>query len=83
MRAFMIAVGLVATVLVAGLIGFSAQLTSQRVVETLTTQLSNLGFEAAAHGESSLGIFPDAFIDEKSSKLFFLTLPCAVANIIW
>ena len=26
--------------------------------------------------------FPDALIDEKSSKLFFLTLPCAVAKII-
>ena len=62
MRAFMIAVGLVATLLVAGLIWFSAQLTSQRVLETITTQLSEFGFEASSHGESSLGIFPDAFI---------------------
>lgn len=71
MRTFMIVVGLVATMLVADLIGFSAQLTSQRVVETLTTQLSNLGFEATSHGESSLGIFPDAFIDLERVSIVF------------
>ncbi|MDA8590133.1 hypothetical protein N9L12_02955 [Luminiphilus sp.] len=63
MRAFMIAVGLAATVLVADLTWFSAQLTTQRALETVTTQLSDLGFKASFHEESSLGIFPDAFID--------------------
>ena len=62
MRAFMIAGGLAATTLVAGLIWFSAQLTTQRALETVTTQLSDLGFKASTHGESSLGIFPEAFI---------------------
>ena len=62
MRAFMIAVGLVVTVLVAGLIWFSSQLTSQSVLKIVTTQLSDVGFEASSHGKSSLGIFPDAFI---------------------
>ncbi|MDB2511284.1 hypothetical protein N9X48_01235 [Luminiphilus sp.] len=63
MRAFMIAVGLAATVLVADLTWFIAQLTTQRALETVTTQLSDLGFKASFHEESSLGIFPDAFID--------------------
>ena len=63
MRAFMIAVGLAATVLVADATWFSAQLTTQRALETVTTQLSDLGFKASFHEESSLGIFPDAFID--------------------
>jgi len=31
---------------------------------------------------SFIAILPEALIDEKSSKLFFLTLPCAVAKII-
>ena len=62
MRAVMIAVGLVVTVLVAGLIWFSSQLTSQSVLKIVTTQLSDVGFEASSHGKSSLGIFPDAFI---------------------
>ena len=30
-----------------------------------------------------MAIFPEAFIDEKSSKLFFLILPLLVANIIF
>ena len=63
MRAFMIAVGFVATVLVASFIWFSSQLTSQTVLQTVTTQLSDFGFEVSSHGESSLGIFPDTFID--------------------
>ena len=63
MRAFLIAVRLAATVLVADLTWFSAQLTTQRALETVTTQLSDLGFKASFHEESSLGIFPDAFID--------------------
>ena len=32
---------------------------------------------------SFIAILPDALIEEKSSKLFFRTLPLAVAKIIW
>ena len=32
---------------------------------------------------SFIAILPDELIDEKSSKLFFLTFPWAVAKIIW
>ena len=35
----------------------------QRALETVTIQLSDLGFKASTHGESSLGIFPEAFIN--------------------
>ena len=34
-------------------------------------------------GSSFIAIFPEVFIDEKSSRLFFLIFPCAVAKKIW
>ena len=34
-------------------------------------------------GSSFIAIFPEAFIEEKSLRLFFLIFPCVVANNIW